>query len=481
MGPGIQLPLVVFSHGNGGGSYECYDGLLSAVAARGFIVASIESVGTASSEFRGEQILCASRWLTHTWTEKARLRGDLAFMGHSAAAEGSLYAIGLRQQLIDIQGQNSLDTLNLRSVVSLTPPSNIQPQPLGDSVARPPILFLHGGTDNNPTHQSIPLYDSLAVSEDDPTNEAGRSLVWVYDLAHFSIGGQKAGTFCSSGTPKGIAVASAYASRFLRWRMNGEVALRTFFAGHPLGGTEMEALPPEVMDSSFWQDKPEWNGSPRIFRQHTSDQNLLFEERHVLDAFEDGNPFTSTAQGTVEVSGAIMLTEGVSNLILPQVNHRTGALRVDVTGPGAIRWNMTAELQEMLIGASFLSFRVGNWLQIDPVSCVSNDAPIPLSVGFKSGLDFMESDAGEIPVQDHRIIASFAGTGPLVCAWTTYMKTVRIPLAPLCAAGFNLTELEFVSFSFPAINDTMLIDSLEFTRSPYDEPGNCGPPLECEP
>jgi len=82
------------------------------------------------------------------------------------------------------------------------------------------------------------------------------------------------------------------------------------------------------------------------------------------------------------------------------------------------------------------------------------------------------SNYAEIPVQSHRF-------APVECLTTSFMRTIRIPLDVYCSSGYDLSDLKFVEFEFatttaPDEAGSLIIDSIEFTSSPFDDSGNCG-------
>ncbi len=92
--PDQDLPLIIFGHGNGH-RYFGYDGLFSELTRLGFVVISLDFPDNMDVQPRGDQILCASRWFSSTWTESGRLDGSLIFAGHSRGGEAVPYAVGL--------------------------------------------------------------------------------------------------------------------------------------------------------------------------------------------------------------------------------------------------------------------------------------------------------------------------------------------------------------------------------------------------
>lgn len=85
--------------------------------------------------------------------------------------------------------------------------------------------------------------------------------------------------------------------------------------------------------------------------------------------------------------------------------------------------------------------------------------------------------AGEIPIQDSGFIVK---QGQALCAATNFLRTLRVPLERLCAEGLDLAQLASIEFRLgTSAPGHLMLDSFEFTRSPFDDPGACGPPLVC--
>lgn len=101
---GEGLPLVVISHGNGGG-FASHADTAYALAAAGFVVAAPNHTG---DNFRDDSYVGTARWLTERprhvkrvvdymlgeWPERARLDGRVGVFGFSAGAFTALVVIG---------------------------------------------------------------------------------------------------------------------------------------------------------------------------------------------------------------------------------------------------------------------------------------------------------------------------------------------------------------------------------------------------
>lgn len=471
--PAQDLPLLIFAHGNGH-RYYGYDGLFSELARLGFVVVSLDFPDHLNVQTRGEQMLCASRWFASDWAESDRLNGSLVFAGHSRGGEAVAYATGRREELA-----SELDVFDLQASLSLAP-SKFFSFMLSNTSS--PFLLLQGATDEDTTSGVIKLYEGLGLEEDLLPGSPGKWVVWIYDVAHSDYGGRCFAAppekQCTS-TPKGLAVVRNFFSSFLQWHIFGQQSYRQYFVG---SDSVLPESPDLLINMDFWT---EW-GKPRVFRAFVEDSEALSGERQVLDAFEDGNLQTSTANGTVQIAGGPAVSvEGSAIQDVTNTEHNTGVLYLR-WAPGelpVVRWSVPAPFRESIVDFSHFQFRIANVINsIGPIlKCELDSNPPPsFEIAFIDGDDNVFTDssisAGEIPVQDVRLVTSPVES----CEGTNFLRTLRLRLDRLCVEGLVLSELVAIEFRLGgSAPGHLMIDSLEFTRSPFDDPGACGSPLTC--
>lgn len=474
--PNQDFPLLVFAHGNGH-RYYGYDALFSELTRLGIVVISLDFADNLDVATRGEQLLCASRWFSSMWTEANRLDGSLMYAGHSRGGEAVAYAVGLRNSL-----NSPLDLFELRANLSIAPSTFLSGLALLSLGA--PFFIIQGSTDEDTTHGANILYDNIGIEQNAPPGLPGKWMAWLYDIRHNDYGGK-----CSApppmktclSTPKGRAAVRNYFSSFLQWHQFGQSSFRQFFIG---SDDDLPNAPDSLSESEFWT---EW-GMPRIFRSWVEDTDKLAGERRVLDAFEDGNLQMSTANGAVAFAGDLtVLLEGAANQNVENTVSDTGVLylRWDSDGQPVVRWSVPETLRQGIGSFSHFQFRIANVINsIGPMpSCeIESNPPPSFEVSFidsaNNVFSFSSTSAGEIPVQDSREVVDALQIAS--CAGTNFLRTLRMPLDRLCALGLELTELAFVEYRFDATAPGhVMLDSLEFTRSPFDDPGACGPPLVC--
>lgn len=485
--PNSTFPLVVFAHGNGH-RYFAYPDFFRTLNRLGFVVAAIDIPTNTEITERGEMALCASRWFASEWPDNDHLTSDLIFMGHSRGGKGVAIAAGLHQTLA-----SPLDVLALRAVLSVAPSKTGPTLSLSNQF---PFLFLQGSTDEDATHGAIPLYDSFGIEQFPGPGAAGKWIVWIYDIAHNEFGGHcgdDPGPPNCNGVPpsclqtsaKGLAALRSYFSLFSLWHVFGRGEFRRFFIGTdqeiPDGQDDPEF---DMTDTEFWE---EWDGQPQIYRAFVEGAAELSGRRRVLDAFEDGDINMSTASGFVTAAGMVAVAEGEATTLV-NTEHRTGALHVSkmAGSTGEVRWQVPPAFRQDLTGFAHFNIRMGNRITVlDEDTCTVVSAPPPeFTLVFEDGggMEFPVDSATldqNVPIQDSRIVLTPQQLD--LCATTTYMRTLRVPLASLCAQGLVPTDIRAVTLRLPhpeALD--VIVDSLEFSRSPFDDPGSCGPPLVCQ-
>lgn len=215
---------------------------------------------------------------------------------------------------------------------------------------------------------------------------------------------------------------------------------------------------------------------PMVFANHTLDTAEQTTERRVVTAFPD-------TPAPLEVSGTVTTQIDEATDLWSDLNqgteHSTHVLRVDWgdTSEGTVRVPVvptgTAPLD--ISSDSYLSLRLANLKKFEmspntQVSCEETQAPV--DVGVRLIDDDPDADDAVVMVrlapQDFRWGLHASST--LVCLGAQAMSTYRIPLSSFCRPGFSsqLTAVE-LQFADPGFEAQVFVDSIELTRSQYDD------------
>jgi hypothetical protein len=476
--PMERLPLLIFIHGNGQLATG-YEHLLDPLAREGFIVANIDAPLNEAPEVRAARVLCVNRWFAAEWPERNdHLNCDVAYMGHSNSGYGVVRAADLAGNAPSAPENQMTRT----AVVDIAPRGVDAEQLIGpEGVA---FLSLQGSRDEQVPGGAIRNYDRVAPEQAFTPTDVGKVAVWAYHVEHDAFGGSGL-LEAENLTPldvaemsaKGEAIAVGYIVPFLRYAVLGENGgLRDYFTG--------DAFPPGVQVAGWWDYLPgNPAGEPRIFTSFTVDQRTKDEARLQIDTLDRAIP-GSLSPSTLGQPVAVQLPRfaarvevGTANAIAPVTRHDTEALLVawDPADAGSsIRWE-TVGLD--LVSATHLSLRVGTVPTVDGVSCTATAAPpASFTIELDDGMGaptLVSTDAfAEIPSQDLGGVVN--PQGAQFCVHDNFMRTVRIPLSPFCDELENLQTVG-LTFGLPgtAPSGRVLIDSLEFTSSPFDAGDGC--------
>jgi hypothetical protein len=527
--PEAKLPVAVFMHGVGQQANE-YDSLFIELARDGFVVVSIDRYF--EDDDAGLAYACALRYLAVAWEPEQEhdiLSCDAFFIGHSRGGEAAYLAVDTYASADPVAAMFAL-----RGAVQIAPADNYATGNdrviLGENTV--PLLVVTGATDNDVDSQVVNTHELMGPEINLQGNEAGKAIVWAYDVEHDAFGG--GGSICISQlgaaamqpgafqAEKGAALTSSYVPAFARWHVLGDSSQRAFFTG--------EAYPEAVLEPAFWdyhpayeqltpadctllsqtpcEDEPGcwWRPTesdcvrrPLIKHGFTVDARPGEGERVLIDvgSREQVPPELSPAfPGGVEVSTLGFLAGQVEPLDQLQFGFET-----DFTGPAqpteviGIRWGDTGESTsgevrwaspvDDLTPYSHLSLRVGiaspgsgNNGSCGPVT------EMPLSFDVRlSKWDAMGSRTVSVGPLIQQEVQSVGTALALACvgACTGYhfLETVRIPLRSFCQQGplfFSPTNLEHIALSFPDLGEPFLVavDTLELTYHPDDDSSRCG-------
>jgi len=504
--PAGPFPLAVFAHGNGH-DYTRYDELFEQISVNNVVVASVQGPGVTTPFVRGQYLLCWARFLNNDindngWEFSGRLDGHTAFAGHSTGGEGAGWAARFHSQ-----SNNSLDDNYSRdAVVSLAPTADSFAMNASDVGA---FMALQSSFDEDAVAKVITLTDVAGEDEagfSDP--KLLKTVVWFYRASHSAYGGKQSCldvpdtpvpcttdadctfekiqgecdllvsdtcVFECDTTLKGVTLGRAYIGGFLYWRLRGEDDQRRLFADN--------LIPDSVANGDFWT---EFGDEPMVFTQYREGLTVA-SNRLIVDGFEDGELSVSTVGGAVTPSGAISyLVDSANTLNAPYTRKNRGkALRASWTGTDArLLFEIPGGVSQNADASTNLSFRVAHAFHRSGQSgCeTANDPDLAFSVALGSNGEFRDvstTQFGGLPVQDHG--PALAGNPQaqwhdMECHAADFMRTIRIPLSAFCDQGLLIPGIDAVELRFDQSQaGEVLIDSLEFTTSYLDDPGDgCG-------
>lgn len=526
--PEEKLPVAVFMHGAGQFPNE-YDSLFIELARDGFVVVSIDSIFDGISA--GPAFACALRYLAVAWEPEQQhdiLSCDAIFIGHSRGGEAAYLAVDT------YRSDPVAEMFELRAAVQIAPADNDATSNdrviVGEDTV--PLLVLTGATDNDVGNKVVNAHELLGPETDLQGNEAGKAIVWGYDLEHDAFGG--GGSVCLSqlGTAamqdsafqatKGMALTTSYVPAFARWHVLGDTSQRALFTG--------EAYPEAVLEPSYWdyhpayedltptdcsllgqtpcEDEPGcwWRPTeadcvrrPLIKHGFTVDtrpgegERLLFE----IGSREQDPPELSPAlPAGVDVTTSGFLASQVEPLDEVQFGFETAqTARAQPTDVIGVRWGDTGQSisgevrwappVDDLTPYSHLSLRVG--IATAGVaaggSCgPESDTPLELDVRLQQAEGVNRTvTVGPLIQQEVQMVGlAFDGCSSTQCRGFHFLETARIPLSSFCEQGplfFSPTNLEYIALSFPDLGEPFLVavDTLELTSHPDEAPRSyCG-------
>ena len=485
--PGVH-DLVVIVHGDGF-AYEDHEDLAIHLARNGYVVA-IVGAGQFHNRDRTEKVLTFLDLLPGAWTHRSHLSRRLALVGHSRGGEAVLTTARTLHETPTVW--------SVEAVVSLAPTdSNKWGGSSRESLRgtySPSFLVLYGSEDDdvvgaclgsdNPMSTRCPtpvpllngtgfnLYDRAGHenSSEGILNDPGgltKAMVFVDNFDH--------GAWTDRGSSRERSATRSFVTAFLRWRLDGETALKRYFTGE-------------------WRPTAE----AELRRQYAERSR-----RRVVDNFEQPGPATGSLGPVTWSSGFSLLREG----FLPEhgdhsAAHQTRGLALAWSRPGPavlspwIQWHIPNQSTDGGIrlrdvsSFSHLSIRAGLMHGAPKnadkgsrsFSVRLRDAHGNSSARVSSALFDELAYPDEATVQ----ILNEQGNWEALYAPKSNMQTVRFPLNYFY--GLDLDHISDVQLYFDdeRLEGELLLDSLEFVsrgllgagRVPADLPVG---PLSLEP
>lgn len=486
--PDGQFPLVVFSEPNGGSlitadGVHTYAHIFDELAADGFVVIGINAdIPSASS--RQALTRCAIEWAHEVWAESSRLNCDLVLMGHS---------LGGYVMHNFVADPPTLGDQRLRAVVVIAPTSvfttdsTIEVAP-SDAV---PYLVVHGATDEDNMGDGTTNYDRMGIEDPPdfalpPSPSSDKVIAWVYRVGHYEWGGRDLPP--GPEVDRARAVSGFYIPTFLRWQVYGEAELRHWFFDPLTYDGDANAFPPLVADPALWADiyaddavgaYDVLDGRPLLLLSVSQAHDEMGSRLQIdtmwredeLACNDPAQPVLSPSAPlgeNVSLLGALDSAEVCVATSLAQTlpSHSTFALRAPwgtANDGDGLHWELTGPGDPGIDLSTYthLNLRLGR-----RTGAFGTREPFAIRIQLDSG------EGPGSPVVYDRIVSqddSFGTDG-------VFMHTVRVPLADLCSADFDVTDVRAVSIVTPEASDgasLLHVDSLEFTRHDEDAAAAC--------
>lgn len=471
--PEGEFPLVVFNGANGA-DYLRYEDLFVHLAQNG--VVSIVSGPVSTSEVRrAMRILCSARYMLGSWESSDQLSKDIVFAGHSRGGAAAVVATNLRRQLAEENPMSMESEYTVAAVATLAPGSNCLSTPtspecglaefdLGAGLvslaeqSTEAFFMIQGSQDTDTSGRGLLHYES-ASPEGSGVEQQTKASQWVFNVEHKRWGGFSVNESMLSTIQSTRALARAYVTGFLRWRVLGEVELSTYF--------KTSAAPPCIADPGvcgYSFAAPERFGQ---FREPLSG-------RVVVSNFESSPPFGAYTVSPANAGSVVSVSE--TNIPYGQ-NVPTMALQLDGMLGATVRFPLDGGQDPVPPQSAngFVSLRLakraepadpdaandGECFEVNPLDLV---ATISLTGG--STVSVPSTDYARTPAPDHWF-DFYSGTAAIqTCNVNEFFVTVRVPLSDFADGGVDLSALEELSVSFDAGENgtqfTALIDSVEF-------------------
>lgn len=462
-GPPNGLPMVIFLHGNGM-TFTDHDAVLERIARNGFVVCSVGNGAHlgGSNEGRAREAISYLNGMHAFWSYRNRLTTDVAFAGHSRGGEAAITATRLLRDNPSMQHV----AYDVDAVAAIAPTdgggdgSDPRESLAGDM--SPGLLLIYGTHDEDvrgqawgtallePERTPFAIYDRAGNEASTeglllPANNVSKSLIFVEGATHTGFLDTCNPLLASSlSCASHREVAVGYFNAFLRWRVRGQAAYRSYLTG--------EAVPTtlRVDEVTTWP---------------------LFQapRKRVVDNFEQGGWSVNTLGGTVQTApGIVHIAEGEARVLESSCPHDTQVLRVRWSGQSSLIWFQLPATAIAQVGPTrnvssyqYLSIRVAqDYTDVFNTPGVDQNFKVFLFSGGQNSFPVDTADYGGIPFPTY-----FYTDPPLAPAGDftkTAMRTFRIPLSRFLQA--DLTDVSQVLLQFSSIHPgAILIDSIEFT------------------
>lgn len=466
--PPADRPFVLILNGSGY-SYFDYDFVGRHLANNGFVVVAVGSdepnpllscggLGAICIEDRARKGIAYLKLFRDNWAWAGQVDfTNISVVGHSRGGEAAVEAAAIIRW-----EEANLGNPGVRAVVSMAPTDvgvdgvSGRRRLLGRE--SPAFLVIYGSRDEQirgvsnlapplflPHQTPFALYDragteasleGIPISTD---NQVEKAMQFVYLANHEQFSDRCGSSVSCSPTILSCAnqqkVGKGLVNAFLRWKVLGETAYKTYFDGtikNPWG----LAVWPQLSDGA-------WNS------------------RRVIDNFQDGELATNTLGGTLTVHGNLVATvvdnwdTDPRSLHGPEDGERLEVSHNLASSSNILQWSVPSG-KGNVSSFTHLSFRIGQGM--------GSAGPARVNVRIRrasawSGLISSET-YGQIPEPDHMGL-TFCPGDFYPDSTVVHMRTIRIPLS---AFGGDLTNLQTVQIRFDDATTqgkTLYLDNLE--------------------
>jgi hypothetical protein len=455
-------PAVIVVHGASQAHSDYYD-LVEHLAASGIVTASIDATIAGDVTERANRLLSYLVCLREEWPDRDRLDAAFSFVGHSRG--GAAVAVAA----------NAIAEGVLPGDVEVAATALIAPSANGlfalERADTPALFVLQGSRDPDTTGAGLSWYDLAGNEDADATDIPTKSLVWAFGATHHRF---HQGLVPASGEleatidgPAHWTLARAYVGAFLFWQMLGRDDMRGYVAD--------ATVPASV--AAIWEASP-----PEVFLQHSQGlgSDLVGASRRVIHDFESGELSPSAVGSDVSFSDLDRAEVGAREDANPPYSgrQRTTALEVSWSEGAAdpkVVFELPAEAAD-LSGFAMVSVRAGQPFVRAADECAADNSFIDQDVAVTlrdatAAHTVIASDMDQlIPVPDFFAPDSMGNWFDGDCHAVDFVRTIRVPLLDYCNAGVDLASITAIELSFPRSSGTLVLDSLELTLDPTEEP-----------
>ncbi len=530
-------PMLLFAHGNTQIATS-YDHLFSPLVERGFVVLSVEPTDelanfAADPEVRGAALACAAEWARTQWTLADGLDCTLLLGGHSNGGHAAWELVGSRF----VQPYSSIfSAFDLRGLLLLAP--DYEDGELGSAESVPSLVVASAvDSDVGGGRDPVVIYDLSPPEDEFSITEPSRAMVWVYGTSHNGLGGSPMSPPSHPPVGIGASAVAGYGVPFAMHLAYGETAAwwamitRASYPSELLTSeleTAWDALPsytrhggencalrtdvecediPEcelvgvgdcrnvnctmltelecgATPGCIFSEDADCMYLPRLTTSFTPPQDAV--PRQPVELFETvlEVPEHMPAEMSIDVDVAGDAVNALGTGMLA-TGHQSAMMTVEWGGDGepiGAAGSVLIPLPEFdgstIDPADFthLTLRAGNVLRdIGETDCEPESLePIQFDVALASldGTAGTRLNTGRLIQQAYNPV----GLAPGTCGGSQAMQTIRFPIGDLCGGAGELSQVDYLQISFPdtPIESRVMIDTIELTSFPLDEPSDCG-------
>jgi len=461
--PGLDpAPAAILAHGASQAHSDYYD-LVEHLAANGIVAASIDATFAGSVTTRANRLLSYLVCLRDTWPDRDRLAPEFAFVGHSRGGAAAAVAA------------NAIAEGALPGDIEVAAEVLLAPSESGllaiQRTDTPALLVLQGSRDPDTTGAGLSWYDLAGDENADATELPTKSLVWAFGATHHRF---HQGLVPANGEleatidgPAHWTLSRAYIGAFLFWQLLGRDDMRGYVTD--------ASVPASVR--AIWEP-----AQPGVFLQHSQGlgTDLPGASRRVIHDFESGELSPSAVGGDVSTSDLDRAVVGARQEANPPYSgrQRTTALEVtwseDASDPRIV-FELPVEATD-LSGFAMVSVRAGQPFARAADECEAEnpcaDQDVAITLRDTTGAHtVLASDMDQpVPVPDFFAPETMGNWLDGECQAVDFLRTIRVPLADYCDAGLDLASITAIELSFPRPAGTLVLDSLELTLDPTEEP-----------